>query len=198
MSVNSQIDFDAAKSELAATAAKSGVLVSGVADANAFDAAPDGRRPVDLLPKAKSVFVIGGAQPRAGDWQSPNYQHMEVTTTSDRIQTGLSSGEGLIWAIRDPIYKKDQIKKDGLVTGDYQDLLVDEGVEDKRLLVIESEYALTLRVLGRDGNTLYVVDLGFRYFEIIPVNNNKVGPLSWLQAAESVFLMRGVGSGKRE
>ena len=87
MSVNSQIDFDAAKSELAATAAKSGVLVSGVADANAFDAAPDGRRPVDLLPKAKSVFVIGGAQPRAGDWQSPNYQHMEVTTTSDRIQT---------------------------------------------------------------------------------------------------------------
>jgi hypothetical protein len=32
-----------------------------------------------------SVLVVGGAQPRAGDWQSPNYQHMEVTTTSDRI-----------------------------------------------------------------------------------------------------------------
>ena len=87
MNTSSSIDFADAKSELAATAAKSGVLVSGVADAGAFDAAPEGRRPQDILPRAKTVFVIGGAQPRAGDWQSPNYQHMEVTTTSDRIQT---------------------------------------------------------------------------------------------------------------
>ena len=87
MNTSSSIDFADAKSELAATAAKSGVLVSGVADAAAFDAAPEGRRPQDILPRAKTVFVIGGAQPRAGDWQSPNYQHMEVTTTSDRIQT---------------------------------------------------------------------------------------------------------------
>jgi epoxyqueuosine reductase QueG len=87
MNAVSQIDFDKAKSEISAIAAKSGVLVSGVAAAEAFDAAPEGRRPEDILPRASSVFVIGGAQPRAGDWQSPNYQHMEVTTTSDRIQT---------------------------------------------------------------------------------------------------------------
>ena len=87
MTAQSQIDFAAAKSELATIAQKSGALVSGVADADAFDAAPEVRRPADILPKAKSVFVIGGAQPRAGDWQSPNYQHMEVTTTSDRMQT---------------------------------------------------------------------------------------------------------------
>ncbi len=87
MTAQSHIDFDAAKSELATIAGKSGALVSGVADADAFGAAPEGRRPADILPKAKSVFVIGGAQPRAGDWQSPNYQHMEVTTTSDRMQT---------------------------------------------------------------------------------------------------------------
>ena len=80
-------DARSAKEELAAVAMKSGALVSGVADAAGFDAAPEGRRPADILPHAKSVFVIGGAQPRAGDWQSPNYQHMEVTTTSDRIQT---------------------------------------------------------------------------------------------------------------
>ena len=87
MTAQSQIDFAAAKSELATIARKSGALVSGVANAEAFDAAPEGRRPTDILPKAKSVFVIGGAQPRAGDWQSPNYQHMEVTSTSDRMQT---------------------------------------------------------------------------------------------------------------
>ena len=87
MTATSDLDFDKAKSELAAAATKGGALVTGVADARAFGDAPEGRRPADILPKAKCVFVIGGAQPRAGDWQSPNYQHMEVTTTSDRIQT---------------------------------------------------------------------------------------------------------------
>lgn len=87
MTAGNQIDFEAAKAELIAIAQNSGALTSGVVDADAFDAAPEGRRPADILPKAKSVFVIGGAQPRAGDWQSPNYQHMEVTSTSDRMQT---------------------------------------------------------------------------------------------------------------
>ena len=68
---------------------------------------------------------------------------------------GLSSGEGLIWAVRDPISKTEAIrdKKTREVTG-YQDVVVDEGVSDKRLLVVESELASTLRVMGRDGNTL--------------------------------------------
>ncbi len=87
MTATSQIDFKEAKSEIGAIAAKSGALVSGVAAADAFMAAPEGRRPSDILPHARSVFVIGGAQPRAGDWQSPNYQHMEVTSTSGRMQT---------------------------------------------------------------------------------------------------------------
>ena len=81
-----EFDFSTIKTEIADIAQKSGALVSGVAAAEAFNIAPEGRRPTDLLPRAKSVFVMGGAQPRAGDWQSPNYQHMEVTTTSDRIQ----------------------------------------------------------------------------------------------------------------
>ncbi len=79
-------DFSQAKADISGIAYKSGALVTGVAAADAFSNAPDGRKPADLLPKAAVVFVVGGAQPRAGDWQSPNYQHMEVTTTSDRIQ----------------------------------------------------------------------------------------------------------------
>ncbi len=82
-----KINFSDAKTQLEAIATRSGAAVCGVAAAAAFGAAPEGRRPADLLPRAQSVFVIGGAQPRAGDWQSPNYQHMEVTTTSDRIQS---------------------------------------------------------------------------------------------------------------
>ncbi len=87
MSAARPLDFDAARADLDATARRSGALLTGVAAADAFDAAPEGRRPGDVLPRARSVFVLGGAQPRAGDWASPNYQHMEVTTTSDRIQT---------------------------------------------------------------------------------------------------------------
>ena len=57
----------------------------GVADAEAFTAVPEGKRPTDYLPGAKSVVVMGGAQPRAADWQSPKYEHMEVSSTTDRI-----------------------------------------------------------------------------------------------------------------
>jgi hypothetical protein len=65
----------------------------------------------------------------------------------------MSSGEGLIWAVRDPIERQQPIKEHGRVV-DYQTVIEDPGVEDKRLLVIESEFASTLRVMARDGNTL--------------------------------------------
>lgn len=64
--------------------------------------------------------------------------------SSTGVASGLSSGEGLIWAVRDPIYKVRKGKEE----------LEDEGVADKRLLVLESEFASTLRVMGRDGSTL--------------------------------------------
>lgn len=61
-----------------------------------------------------------------------------------RVQGGLSSGEGLISAVRDPAY--------GVVKGEV--VLTDEGVPDKRLLVFESEFARVLAVLNRETNTL--------------------------------------------
>ena len=69
---------------------------------------------------------------------------------------GLASGEGLVWAVRDPIEKKVKPKK-----GEHQDhdvtKIVDEGVEDKRCLVLETELASPLRVIRREGNTLSAV-----------------------------------------
>jgi len=73
------------KTELAEVAKKAGALVTGVADATAFGAAMEGQRPQELLPGCRTVYVLGGAQPRAGDWKSPSYRHMETTSTSDRV-----------------------------------------------------------------------------------------------------------------
>lgn len=70
-----------------------------------------------------------------------------------RIGKGLSTGEGLIWAVRDAIYKQDAIKKGGEITG-YREALVDEGVSDKRLLAVETEFTKMLRLAQRNENTL--------------------------------------------
>ena len=59
--------------------------------------------------------------------------------------SGLSSGEGLIYRVRNEVSRKN---KEG------EKELVDEGVDDKRLLVTESEFASTLTVMRREGNTL--------------------------------------------
>ena len=85
MNASQQNEPEQLRQEVENFATKGGALVVGVADPEAFTAAPEGYRPRDLLPRAKAVVVVGGAQPRAADWQSPNVQHMETTSTSDRI-----------------------------------------------------------------------------------------------------------------
>jgi hypothetical protein len=72
---------------------------------------------------------------------------------TQRIVSGLSSGEGLIWEIRDPIDKT----KNGRRTGAVGNTLVDEGVSDKRVLAVEPELASTLAAMARPGNTLSAV-----------------------------------------
>jgi hypothetical protein len=74
----------------------------------------------------------------------------------DRIQTGLSSGEGLIWAVRDEIRKNEPIKTKGRITGQ-QEVVADEGVSDKRLMVVEEEFSQVLRQASREGNTLSAI-----------------------------------------
>ncbi|MGC1907747.1 MAG: DUF3987 domain-containing protein [Candidatus Acidiferrum sp.] len=73
--------------------------------------------------------------------------------TGKRIQGGLSSGEGLIWGVRDPIEKQEAVREKKRIV-DYQTVVEDHGVSDKRLLIVEPELAATLRVMGREGSTL--------------------------------------------
>jgi len=73
----------------------------------------------------------------------------------NRVVSGLSSGEGLIWQVRDPITKRQKARTSGGSSPcTYEDTVIDPGEEDKRLVVVEAEFAGTLRVLQRDGNTL--------------------------------------------
>ena len=69
------------------------------------------------------------------------------------LQSGLSTGEGLIWYVRDPINKLVKNK----ATGEMEPEIVDPGNPEKRVLVQESEYASVLRVAGRKENTLSAV-----------------------------------------
>jgi hypothetical protein len=80
----------------------------------------------------------------------------EQQWAEERIQSGLSSGEGVIHAVRDPVMQRQPLKEKGRVTG-YQDVEVDPGITDKRLLVYEPEYAGVLKMVERQGNTLSAI-----------------------------------------
>lgn len=62
----------------------------------------------------------------------------------ERVGGGISSGEGIIHAVRDATVK---LNKEGEEVPD------DPGVTDKRLMVIEPEFAGVLKVGRREGNT---------------------------------------------
>jgi hypothetical protein len=73
---------------------------------------------------------------------------------TDRHSSGLSTGEGLIFVVRDPLEKKVPVKEKNRPTGEYDTVIEDHGVADKRLFVNEAELASTLKVMVREGNTL--------------------------------------------
>jgi hypothetical protein len=73
------------------------------------------------------------------------------------ITSGLSSGEGLIWAVRDAIEEQSPIRGEGKRVIGHEMVRTDPGVEDKRLLVQEPEFARVLRVCERESNTLSAI-----------------------------------------
>jgi len=89
-----------------------------------------------------------------------------------RIVNGLSTGEGLIWQVRDPITKEsiDKKSKKKIVE------IIDAGVADKRLCVLEPEFARVLRVMSRQGNTLSgVVRQAWETGRIMSLTKNSPG-----------------------
>lgn len=68
--------------------------------------------------------------------------------TEERVMNGLSSGEGLIYQVRDRVMGAN---KEG------EEYVADPGAEDKRLFVLEEEFASVLKVATREGNTLSAI-----------------------------------------
>jgi hypothetical protein len=83
-------------------------------------------------------------------------RHADEYWVANRVQTGASNGEGIIWAIRDPVRKRERIKERGKPVK-YEEVEVDPGVADKRLLIYEPEFANVLKQTERQGNTLSAV-----------------------------------------
>lgn len=75
---------------------------------------------------------------------------VDPTWTTDGIVSGMSSGEGLIYAVRDGAEHGDSSA--GVANSPSR--RPDPGVVDKRLLVVETEFSSPLQTARRDGNTL--------------------------------------------
>jgi hypothetical protein len=104
-----------------------------------------------------AVLVGDSSKSRKGtSWGQTFGLLSRVEPTWQRPGSGLSTGEGLIWAVRDPVEKQEPIREDKKITG-YQQVIVDPGVSDKRLMVMEPELARLLQSTRRDGNTLSAV-----------------------------------------
>jgi hypothetical protein len=112
-----------------------------------------GRNPYYLIEGTKhyaNLFIVLAGQTakaRKGTSADRIRQLFEVADpewSQNCVRGGISSGEGILWAIRDPIYN---MKK-----GELQ--CTDPGVDDKRLLLDEREYQQALTVMMRPGNTV--------------------------------------------
>lgn len=91
-------------------------------------------------------------------WSTPRRMFKEVDREwhDKRLTGGLSSGEGLIFAVRDERIEKIPVKEHGRVV-DYQEVIADHGVDDKRLLLVEEELSQALKVMSREGNILSAI-----------------------------------------
>lgn len=98
-------------------------------------------------------FVNVGKSSRARKGGADNLvraclEEADDSWSSQCLTSGLSTGEGVVNAVRDAVFKVD---KEGA------EQLVDEGVKDRRLLVREPEFSRVLTVMGREHNTLSAV-----------------------------------------
>jgi hypothetical protein len=74
---------------------------------------------------------------------------------SSRMRDGFQSGEAVVHSVRDAIWDTTPINKRRAGQADKAEKVVlDQGVLDKRLLIVEEEFARLLTVASRPGNTL--------------------------------------------
>jgi hypothetical protein len=94
-----------------------------------------------------AVVVGDTSKARKGTSWVPVHRLMGLVEPNwlPRVKSGISSGEGIVFEVHDPVHKLD---------AEGQEVLVDEGVADKRLLLVEPEFASVLKVASRRASTV--------------------------------------------
>ena len=109
-----EIGLESQTDQIKQFALGAGANVVGVADPRAWEEhTPEGHRPYDILPGARSVVVVGARGPTAGAWRSPNHRLMEVNGYDFR-------NDAAIHCVADAIereYDHQAIQAPGLPTG---------------------------------------------------------------------------------
>jgi phage/plasmid primase-like uncharacterized protein len=82
------------------------------------------------------------------------FSRLDPDWMKHRVKSGLSTGEGLTYLVRDQQMENVPIKEKGRHTGEFEAIVTDLGESDKRLLIIEPEFASVLKVMEREGSTL--------------------------------------------
>lgn len=101
-----------------------------------------------------AVIVGDSSRARKGTSSKPVLKVFSGLENAARYSPGpLSTGEGLIYAVRDATYGID--KKTG------EEIIIDPGVKDKRLFFHEEEFQPALASTRRDGNILSAIIRGF-------------------------------------
>ena len=123
----------------------------------------------DKHPARLFTVLVGptGAGRKGTSWGRINQLFEQVRTVPDyrdlfdpepaQTASGLSSGEGLIWHVRDSTTKLKRRKNEDSGHWEYRMEVDDPGVDDKRLLAYESELGRMLRVMSREGNPLSAI-----------------------------------------
>jgi hypothetical protein len=100
-------------------------------------------------PNLNVVFVGPTSTGRKGSAYSQARQLLPWDYLRDQVIGGLSTGEGLIHAVRD---RETAVEDDGITTK-----VVDLGIVDKRKVVVGEEFSRTLRAMTRSENTLSAI-----------------------------------------
>jgi hypothetical protein len=121
---------------------------------NVIGPGPHAQVAADCHPLRENALLVGptGKGRKGMSWAGPR-ELIRRADPSWRERSGASSGEGLIYHIRDAREEQQPIKERGRVVG-YERVVVDEGESDKRLGLVEPEFSTVLRRMEGESNSL--------------------------------------------
>jgi hypothetical protein len=112
---------------------------------------------VEATKHCANIFAVA-VGPTASARKGTSWAHVrrvmsECGSWPECVKSGLSSGEGVIHAVRDRLMRREAVKEKGRVV-EYEEVEADAGVSDKRLTIHAPEFSQALKVAARETNIL--------------------------------------------